>query len=78
MTRNSITKILDGDFLRFMGKIKLVPFWGNEGNLNLNFTLILKALLNPEAKNPPKGPITELKTLRDNEWSTKGGTDSVN
>lgn len=36
------------------------------------FTLILNARLKPEAKNPPKGPITELKTLIDNECSRNG------
>jgi len=30
-------------------------------------TLILKALLNPEAKKPPKGPIMELNRLREIE-----------
>lgn len=35
-------------------------------------TLILKALLNPEAKNPPKGPITLLNKDKDNECSIKG------
>jgi len=35
-------------------------------------TLILKALLNPEAKKPPKGPIMELNRLREIECQIKG------
>lgn len=35
-------------------------------------TLILKARLNPLAKNPPKGPITELNTDIDKECSRNG------
>jgi hypothetical protein len=34
--------------------------------------LILNARLNPEAKKPPKGPITLLNTERERECSTKG------
>lgn len=41
--------------------------------IKLNHTLILKALLKPDAKNPPNGPMTELKMLSDSEWSTNGG-----
>lgn len=36
------------------------------------FTLILKARLNPDAKKPPNGPITELKMLIDNECKRNG------
>lgn len=35
-------------------------------------TLILKALLNPEAKKPPKGPMMELNKLKDKECHTNG------
>jgi hypothetical protein len=35
-------------------------------------TLILKARLNPLAKKPPKGPMTELKTDIDREWKRNG------
>ena len=35
-------------------------------------TFILNALLKPLAKNPPKGPMTELNTAMDKEWSMKG------
>jgi hypothetical protein len=35
-------------------------------------TLILKARLNPLAKNPPNGPMTELKTDIDREWKRNG------
>jgi hypothetical protein len=35
-------------------------------------TLILKALLKPEAKKPPNGPITELKMLSDKECNING------
>ena len=35
-------------------------------------TLILKALLNPLAKNPPKGPITDAKMDMKKAWSKKG------
>lgn len=38
----------------------------------LKLTLILKARLNPDAKNPPNGPITELKKLIDSECSKNG------
>lgn len=40
-------------------------------------TFILKALLNPEAKNPPNGPMTLLNMDSDKEWNTKGGTEIV-
>lgn len=36
-------------------------------------TFILKARLNPLAKNPPKGPITELNRDIEKECKTKGG-----
>lgn len=35
-------------------------------------TLILKARLKPDAKNPPNGPITELKMLIDRECNKNG------
>ena len=35
-------------------------------------TLTLKALLNPEAKKPPKGAKREANTDRAREWSTAG------
>lgn len=35
-------------------------------------TLILNARLNPEAKNPPNGPMTLLNTDCAKEWKTKG------
>ena len=35
-------------------------------------TLMLKALLNPEAKNPPKGAMSEAKMERGKEWNTAG------
>ena len=35
-------------------------------------SLILKALLNPLAKNPPNGPIMELKSESDSECNTNG------
>lgn len=35
-------------------------------------TLILNALLKPEAKNPPKGPITLLKIESEREWNING------
>lgn len=38
----------------------------------MRLTLILKARLNPDAKNPPNGPITELKTLIDSECNKNG------
>lgn len=37
----------------------------------------MKALLNPEAKNPPNGPITLLNNERDKECSTNGGIEIV-
>lgn len=37
-----------------------------------NFTLILNARLKPEAKNPPNGPMTELKILNERECSKNG------
>lgn len=37
-------------------------------------TLILNARLNPDAKKPPNGPITELNTLNDNECKMNGYT----
>lgn len=40
-------------------------------------TLILNALLKPLAKKPPNGPITELNTDIDNEWSKNGYKDTV-
>jgi hypothetical protein len=39
---------------------------------NSIITLILKARLNPLAKNPPNGPMTELKTDIDREWKRNG------
>lgn len=41
------------------------------------FTFILKALLNPEAKNPPNGPITLLNNDNDKECKTNGGNEIV-
>lgn len=38
----------------------------------ITHTLILKALLNPLAKNPPNGPITELNMAIEREWSKNG------
>ncbi len=38
----------------------------------LESTLILKALLNPLAKNPPKGPMTEAKIDMKKAWSRNG------
>ena len=38
----------------------------------LQLTLILNARLNPDAKNPPKGPMTELKKLKDKECNKNG------
>jgi hypothetical protein len=35
-------------------------------------TLILKARLNPLAKNPPKGPMSEAKVERAMLWIWKG------
>lgn len=35
-------------------------------------TLILNARLKPEAKNPPNGPMTELKMLSDKECNRNG------
>lgn len=35
-------------------------------------TLILNALLNPDAKNPPNGPMTELNNPILREWKTNG------
>lgn len=40
-------------------------------------TLILKARLKPDAKKPPNGPITELKTLIDSECNRNGYMVSV-
>lgn len=39
----------------------------HNGILYNRITLILKARLNPLAKNPPNGPITELNIDIDNE-----------
>ena len=36
------------------------------------FTLILKALLNPLAKKPPNGPMTEAKIDINNECNKNG------
>jgi hypothetical protein len=33
----------------------------------VSLTLILNARLNPDAKKPPNGPMTELKMLNDSE-----------
>lgn len=38
----------------------------------MKHTFILNALLNPEAKNPPNGPITLLKMDNDNECKANG------
>ena len=35
-------------------------------------TFTLKALLNPDAKNPPKGAMREAKMERGKEWSWAG------
>jgi len=35
-------------------------------------SLILNALLNPEAKNPPKGPMIEAKRDMKRAWSKNG------
>lgn len=40
-------------------------------------TLILNARLNPLAKNPPNGPITELNIDNDNECRINGYTVKV-
>ena len=40
--------------------------------MKLELTLILKARLKPEAKKPPKGPITLLKIDNASEWNTNG------
>jgi hypothetical protein len=37
-----------------------------------NITLILKALLTPEAKKPPKGAIKEAKEATKIEWKNIG------
>lgn len=39
--------------------------------------MILKALLKPDAKKPPKGPITLLKSDKESEWKTKGYNEIV-
>ena len=44
----------------------------NFPHLFFNLTLILNARLNPEAKNPPNGPMTELNTLNDKECNKYG------
>lgn len=41
------------------------------------FTFILNARLKPEAKKPPNGPITLLKTDRASECIMKGYTEMV-
>lgn len=44
----------------------------NERNREGFPTLILKARLNPLAKNPPKGPMSEAKVERATLWIWKG------
>lgn len=64
MTRDDITKILT---IQRYTHISLSQVVGG-----ILITLILKARLNPLAKKPPKGPMTELKTDIDREWKRNG------
>lgn len=45
---------------------------GKEPEEQKKLTLILKARLNPLAKNPPKGPMSEAKVERAILWIWKG------
>lgn len=62
---NHVTKVLYGNSQRG---------YSLKSNVGVQFlsTLILKARLNPDAKKPPNGPMTELKTLIDNECNRNG------
>lgn len=66
MTWNHISKVLQ--------RIRKMWVSPEEKILNYSkyFTFILKARLNPDAKKPPNGPITELKMLIDNECKRNG------
>lgn len=61
-----------------MRKKRFEAIWKTQRKQDLKITndeqltLILNARLNPLAKKPPKGPITELNTDMENEWNTKG------
>lgn len=75
MTRNTITKILHitpkskGKILQiFFYKIWIIKWRRN------HWTLILKALLKPLAKKPPKGAIIEAKSPSHNACHCTGKT----
>lgn len=65
MARNHVTKVL----CKHRKKLKRLDRYDWKTRL---FTLILNARLNPDAKNPPNGPITELNTLMDSECNRNG------
>ena len=69
MSWNYISKILERKFKRvIMTKIKQLVLL----RIIKAITLILNARLKPLAKNPPKGPITELNKDIENECKTNG------
>ena len=49
----------------------------NCGPMHYELTLILNALLNPLAKNPPNGPMTEAKIDMKKQWMKNGYTVTV-
>ena len=49
----------------------------NCGPMHYVLTLILNALLNPLAKNPPNGPMTEAKIDMKKQWMKNGYTVTV-
>ena len=70
MTGNNISKILLKTEFRISAYEMIVL--SNKKKQLKYFTLILKARLNPLAKKPPKGPMTELNTDIDRECRRKG------
>lgn len=62
MTRNQISKVLQ----------PTKPSFQDGYNNKHQHTLMLKALLNPDAKNPPNGAMSEAKMESGKEWKTAG------
>ena len=69
MTRNEVSKVLAQEF-QVSQRPSLTLFQSQPKTVVL--TLMLNALLKPEAKKPPKGAMREAKTDRMRECSTAG------